>query len=176
MSFEIRIRANKTGPTPNFAAGERWPHEGVEISEIPETFTLSTRLMMRGLTEGWIVPKNLSAVERPSQADPIVLEDGTIAPSPIHLMSKGMVGDPVPHRFLHIDEITLATMNKGLLQFKVIHQPDKYADNSTISRGYIEDPGTYTNDTQVTLEMYEAGHTRVDNFYELEYIGVATDV
>jgi hypothetical protein len=62
------------------------------------------------------------------------------------------------------------------LRYRVTHQPDKYADNSTPGEATDDRPqadriasgNTHDDDTPVTDELYAAGQTRVDHFYDLE--------
>lgn len=61
--------------------------------------------------------------------------------------------DKQPHVFHHYDTLVLKT-EAGDIKYEVIHQPDKYAAEGD-------------DDTPVTDEMYAAGQTRVDHFYDV---------
>jgi len=59
-----------------------------------------------------------------------------------------------PHTFRQADAIIIKTVD-GPVTYRVIHQPDKYVDDAK-------------PDARVTPEIYAAGQTRVDHFYDLE--------
>jgi hypothetical protein len=58
----------------------------------------------------------------------------------------------ITHTFKHVDVIVLHDID-GDVRYRVTHQPDKYADNAP-------------DDEPVTDDIYAAGETRVDWFYD----------
>lgn len=60
----------------------------------------------------------------------------------------------VTHTFVHCDALVLKTLD-GDVRYRVLRQPDKYVDEAPDSE-------------QVTPEIYAAGTTRVDWFYDVE--------
>jgi len=68
----------------------------------------------------------------------------------------GPVGNPfaVTHTFKHCDVIVIKALD-GDVRYTVTHQPDKYAVDGDDS-------------TPVTDEVYAAGGTRVDWFYDID--------
>lgn len=60
----------------------------------------------------------------------------------------------VVHTFKHVDAIVLHSVD-GDVRYRVTHQPDKYVEGGS-------------DDEPVTDELYAAGATRVDWFYDAE--------
>lgn len=104
------------------------------VGEPPAAARVPTSWVQRGTAEGWLAYEN---------------------PRPVHRYG-GPPGQEwqVTHTFIHADAVVLKCAD-GDLRYRVVHQPDKYAD-----------PGD--DDTPVTDEVYAAGATRVDWFYDLE--------
>jgi hypothetical protein len=120
-----------------------WPLAGVRIEgEIPQAPRLPTSFVARGVAEGWIVGEGHHPVMRPAGR-----ADNPWAPTD---------AAPQPHVFHHYDMLVLRTVD-GDVRYRVVHQPDKYAD-----------PGD--DDTPVTDDAYASGQTRVDHFYVLELL------
>jgi hypothetical protein len=92
-----------------------------------------------------------STVERAAGEGWMTLEGERIVRRP-----AGPAGDRwrSTHTFTHLNALTIHTVD-GDLRYKVTHQPDKYAAEGD-------------DRTPVTGELYTAGATRVDWFYELE--------
>lgn len=146
-TFDIRIRADKSGPEPE--AGQPWPCAGVEItSDLHTEVNLPTSFIARHLNAPWLEVVGVGWVSRPSRPEPLEV-DGvlTVAPSNHHLD-----GGPLPHSFMHAEAFVFDTLNHGKVTYRVVHQPDKYVDS--------DDPTE-----RVTREHYDAGNTRVDHFY-----------
>lgn len=80
------------------------------------------------------------------------------------------------HNFRHADVVVLKTHDgRPDVRYRVTHQPDKYVDTTdyTVPGAYgvgEERVGTRkeADDVAMTPEYYNAGHTRVDHFYDLE--------
>jgi hypothetical protein len=118
-----------------------WPLAGVRLEgETPQTCRVSTSVVAKGVSEGWIVGEGHQPVMRPSGRP-----DNPWAPTDVA---------PTPHVFHHYACLVFLTVD-GELRYRVVHQPDKYAD-----------PGE--DDTPVTDDVYATGQTRVDHFYDLE--------
>lgn len=118
-----------------------WPLAGVRVEgEIPSPCRLPTSWVARGIAEGWLTGEGHQVVLRPSGP-----ADNPWRP------------DKPPHVLHHFDTLVLHTVD-GDVRFRVVHQPDKYAD-----------PGD--DDTPVTEDVYAAGATRVDWFYGVELEG-----
>lgn len=83
------------------------------------------------------------------------------------------------HNFIHCDEMVIKTPGGDEdVRYKVVHQPDKYVDETDFSDlGPYEvgteppaHPTAAEDAVEVTDERYAAGHTRVDWFYDLELV------
>ena len=73
---------------------------------------------------------------------------------------------PAP-TFVQAQAIVFHTLD-GDVRYRVTHNPDKYADDSTVGeRNMPNDDNSHGDDTPVTDEMYASGQTRVDHFYDL---------
>ena len=140
---------------PETGAPEPWPLLGVEIvGDAPERTHVPTGWVQKGAAEGWLVLENPQPVHRPGGP-----------PEDLWRLT---------HTFVHADAIIIRTLD-GDVRYKVTKQPDKYADDSTVEDGgrKLEDglkftPNTLDPDTEVTGDLYAAGQTRIDWFYELE--------
>ena len=113
---------------------EPWPLLGVVVEgETPQTCRVPTSFVQLGVAEGWIEREGEGVVHR----------------------AGGPPSDPwrSTHTFVQADTIVLHLAD-GDLSYRVVHQPDKYADASR-QRPY--DPATDDNATTV-----------VDWFYDLE--------
>lgn len=110
----LRRLADKTDPStrdadlPGAPPGT-WPSAGVvHRGEPPQTATVPTQVVERGVAEGWITTEGTRIVTRPG----------------------GPASDPwrkndqlrIPHMFAHHDAMTIAGV-----RYVVTHQPDKYA-------------------------------------------------
>lgn len=129
---------------------EPWPLLGITLEVAPERTTITTQLLAEGVSAGWLTAENQRPVVRPAGPTQDVL-------------ASSHTGQP--HLFVHADRIVFHTLD-GDVAYKVVHQPDKYADASQANDGPLD---TVTaNDTPVTADLYAAGATRVDHFYGLE--------
>lgn len=138
---------------PDTGEREPWPLLGVRVEGDPPKLTrVPTSWVTRGITEGWLETVNLRVEHRPG--------------GPPH--------DPwrVTHTFTHTDEIILkAPEPKDDVRYQVVHQPDKYADDSvTDERGRVTEENNHDDDTPVSSEIYNAGETRVDWYYDLKLV------
>lgn len=81
----------------------------------------------------------------------VTLEAPTVVMRP-----AGPGGDPTAnvHQFIHADTLVVHTLD-GDVRYRVVRQPDKY-----VAGGADDEP--------VTAEVYAAGDTQVDHWYELE--------
>jgi hypothetical protein len=70
----------------------------------------------------------------------------------------------VSHIFRQADVLVFHT-RAGDIRYKVVHNPDKYADHD--DRTFEVKRFKADDDTPVTDEIYAAGATRVDHFYDL---------
>jgi hypothetical protein len=53
-SLQLRIRADKSGPEPDFAAGESWPLLHAELmAPAPKQMDIPEKTVQRGLKAGW---------------------------------------------------------------------------------------------------------------------------
>lgn len=139
--FEVRIRADKTGPEP--AQGEPWPCAGVElVGELRDEVKVPASFVRRFQSAPWLKTTGVSWVDRPSQPNPDE-KDGVLVPP------KGQM----PLAFMHVSKLTFDTLNHGKVTYRVTRQPDKYVADS-------DDP-TQT----VTREDYDSGNVRSDFFY-----------
>lgn len=145
-----QITGERVLVNPETNAVEPWPLAGVRIEteEPPARTQVPTSWVAKGVAEGWVLLEGEKVVHRPGGTP-----DNKWAPT---------------HTFTHADAIILDTVD-GQVRYKVTHQPDKYADDSEAT-GEKRLPGenSLSNDTPVTDDLYEAGQTRVDWFYELE--------
>jgi hypothetical protein len=108
---------------------------------------MTTQQVVQGQIEGWLSTAGARVVVRP--AGPA--ENPTL----------------LNHTFTHYDTLTIHTLD-GDVEFKVTHQPDKYADYAEASDPDAVKEFKGDDKTPVTDEMYAAGATRVDHFYEMK--------
>lgn len=150
VGFRFRKRADKSGglasyyaDTPEAPEGT-WPSDGVEIvGDPPEFARIPTSVVARGLNEGWITGELDKVVHRPGGP------------------SNNLWA--VTHTFSHYDTLTICDV-----KYKVTHQPDKYADYDQVTDPDAVKPFTADDNTVVNSDIYDAGATRVDWFYDLE--------
>lgn len=141
-------------------AHESWPLAGISFADPagnhadpPALTTISSGKLAEGLAEGWATATGARPVVRP--AGP-TMED----------WNSGQTGQP--HMFMHYDTVTFHTLD-GDFTYNVTHQPDKYADHDEATYEIAAFDADDT--TEVTPEIYEAGATRVDDYYTLALEG-----
>jgi hypothetical protein len=125
-----------------------WPLLGVKIDNKPTRTRVATSFVVKGIAGGWLTLDGIELAHRPG----------------------GPAEDPwrSTHTFTHAKTLTLHTLD-GDVVYNIVHQPDKYACSEKAD--LLGDHDTeYDNNTPVTPEVYNAGHTRVDHFYELELV------
>lgn len=120
---------------------EPWPLAGVKVLDAPSTTRVPTSWVDRGVAEGWLEGVNARPVVRPAGARQDV-------------WNSSQTGRP--HLFIHYDEIIIKGVD-GNVRYRVTHQPDKYVADGD-------------DDARVTPDIYTAGNTRVDWFYDLELV------
>lgn len=140
-----------------FSAGnwkhEPWPLAGIQLEgDAPKTCRVSTTFVLRGRREGWIEIEGETVVHRPG-------------------------GPPddlwrITHTFIHGTTLVLKCID-GDVRYSITRQPDKYVDTrgpQEDAKGALVDPPHpgKEDDEKVTDEIYEAGETRVDWFYNLK--------
>lgn len=149
------VTGEKLLVNPDTNAVEPWPLAGVEIVGNVPTFTaVPTSWVGKAKAEGWLTLEGERVEHRPGgPADNVW---GTT------------------HTFIHADAIVIHTVG-GDVRFKVAKNPDKFADDSLVENdgrktedGLKVVPNSFDALEPVTPELYEAGQTRVDWFYELE--------
>lgn len=122
---------------------EPWPLLGVRfVGDPPAEARVPTKWVDKGVAEGWIVGVNGRPVVRPAGPTQDV-------------WNSSQTGRP--HLLVHYDELVFRTLD-GDVRYTVTHQPDKY-----VAGGGDEDA--------VTPDVYAAGTTRVDHFYDLRKVG-----
>lgn len=145
MALRLRKHADKSAER---NPGGSWPLAGVTIQlDKSGTGLMTTEMLAAGKAEGWISTTGDRVVVRPA----------------------GPPDEPMraTHTFIHYDTITFHTLD-GDVEFKVTHQPDKYADYDQASDPDAVKKFTADDNTPVTDEMYAAGATRVDHFYDMK--------
>jgi hypothetical protein len=148
--FRFRKRADKSGgmaalyaDLPGAPSGT-WPSVGMEImGDPPAEVRIPTSVVSKGLNEGWITGTLDKVVHRPG--GPATNQWG------------------VTHTFQHYSTLTICGT-----RYKVTHQPDKYADYSQVTDAEAVEAFESDDTTKVTSDIYDAGATRVDWFYDLE--------
>jgi hypothetical protein len=148
--FRFRKRADKSGgqaalyaDLPGAPAGT-WPSAGMEIvGDPPAKVRIPTSTVSKGLNEGWITGTLDKVVHRPG----------------------GPQSDlwAVTHTFKHYSTLTVCGT-----RYRVTYQPDKYADYSQATDAEAVEAFEGDDKTEVTTDIYDAGATRVDWFYDLE--------
>lgn len=131
---------------------EPWPLLGITLEAAPELTTAPTQLVAQGTAEGWLTAEGQRPVVRPAGPTQDIL-------------ASSHTGQP--HIFIHVDRLIFHTLD-GDVAYRVVHQPDKYADHGEATYPEQVDPFDADDDTPVTPEIYAAGATRVDHFYGLE--------
>jgi hypothetical protein len=128
-----------------------WPLLGVRIENKPVRCRVPTTWVTKGIAGGWLTLDGVELAHRPG----------------------GPASDKwrATHTFTHAQTLTLHTVD-GDVVYRITHQPDKYAvTHRTVineAKNLIEehiDP-----EMPVTDEIYAAGDTRVDHFYDLELV------
>ena len=161
-AFQVRIRADKTGPMP--APGQPWPALGLEIlGDPPKRVSLPVSFVRRNITAGWVRSEGSKVVERPSRPEPGTKNGSTVVTDAHRLPAQDM---PNPHVFEHLDRIIIDTLNHGEVVYAVERQPDKYATNTN---GKVVD-----DNAKVTPELYAEGRTSVENFYICSLVSTGT--
>lgn len=142
-------RNKLVNPTTPGLDHEPWPLAGIQLLEAPDYCELATSFVDAGAAEGWIELENARLVRRPA--------------GPAETPTRAW------HVFMHADAITFKTTD-GEVRYKVVHQPDKYADDRRPDeKGYLDPLEDVLGDEEpVTKERYAAGETRVDWFYGVQ--------
>jgi len=138
----IHKLADKSQPVPR-------PLLGVRLENPPDKARVPTNVVTQAVAEGWASMENPTPVVRPA------------GPTQDQLFST-QSGEP--HTFVHADAVVFHTVD-GDIRYKVVHQPDKYADHDARTWEMPKFKGG--DDVSVTPEIYENGATRVDHFYDL---------
>jgi hypothetical protein len=136
---------------PNTWQHTPYPFAGVRLENKPTRTRISTNYAVRGKVEGWITMDGIEMVHRPG--------------GPPHNRWQQT------HTFTHTKTITFHTVD-GDIVYRVVHQPDKYAVTHRETVNEVKGIVVEHIDPQkkFTDEIYEAGNTRVDFFYELELV------
>lgn len=128
-----------------------WPLLGVQLENKPQKTRVPVTWVTRMMAEGHVELDGTSLVHRPG-------------------------GPPTnpwqsTHTFTHAKTLTIKTLD-GDVVYNVIHQPDKYACSEKAALLLPEgaEVPKYDSETPVTPEIYNAGETRVDHFYDLELV------
>lgn len=130
---------------------EPWPYAGHSVIDAPPVARIPMSTVADGLREGWIAVEGESVVHRPG----------------------GPPGDEwrVTHTFRHLTTIIIKAV-EGDYRYRVTHQPDKYVDTREPEDHKGRDAAPHgpgpEDDDPVTPEVYAAGTTRVDWYYEAE--------
>lgn len=127
------------------------PLVGINLEDAPDKVRVSTNIISGGVAEGWAELVNPTPVVRPAGR--------TMAE-----WNSSQTG--TPHTFIHADAIIFHTLD-GDVTYKVAHQPDKYVDPDAASHPDRVTKFKRGDKVKVTPEIYEAGATRVDHFYDL---------
>jgi len=125
------------------------PLLGIRLEPAPEAARVPDNVILQGASEGWITLEGAKPVMRPA------------GPTPDDWVSSH-TGQP--HVFMQADAVIFHTVD-GDIRYKVTHNPDKYADHDEATWEIRKFKGG--DDVKVTREMYEAGATRVDHFFDL---------
>lgn len=123
------------------------PLLGIRLEPVLDAARVPTNVIATGIAEGWITGEGETVVHRPGGP-------------PEDLWREA-------HHFRHFDVLVFHTLDEGDVRYRVTHQPDKYADHAQAT--YPEAVKKFKADdtTKVTDEIYAAGATRVDHFYDL---------
>lgn len=128
-----------------------WPLLGITLDNKPTRCRVPVTWVVKGIAGGWLELDGMELVHRPG----------------------GPANDKwrMTHTFTHARTLTLHTL-EGDVVYRVTHQPDKYAvvereilnEAKGLVREHVDD------EMPVTDEIYAAGDTRVDHFYDLELV------
>lgn len=135
MGMMVRKLADRSGQ-PN--ENGTWPLAGVRLIDPPDACAVPARWLLNAHREGWAEAEGGEPVVRPAGPPE--------APYSSH------------HVFVPLDRVVFHTVD-GDIAYRVVRNPDKYADDGT---------GELGDDEPVTPERYAAGQTRVDWTYHLE--------
>lgn len=113
----------------------------------PYETKITPRKVREGIRDGWLSVEGEQIVHRPGGPPDDVWR--------------------VTHTFRHYTALVFHTLD-GDVRYRVVHQPDKYADRAEATRPDAVEPFAGDDDTPVTAEMYAAGATRVDHYYTLQ--------
>jgi hypothetical protein len=128
-----------------------WPLLGLEIDNKPTTCRVPTSFVVKGIAGGWLTLDGIELVHRPG------------GPADDKWRST--------HTFTHAKTLTLHTLS-GDVVYRITHQPDKYAvtNREVINEAKNLIREDIDSEMPVTDEIYAAGDTRVDHFYDLELV------
>lgn len=147
--FRFRHRADKSGGMASLyadlpgAPSGTWPSAGMEIiGDPPARVRIPTSTVSKGLNEGWITGQLEQVVHRPGGP-------------PTNLWA-------VTHTFQHYNTLTVCGT-----KYYVVHNPDKYADYSQATDPEAVAAFEGDDKTVVNSDIYDAGATRIDWFYDL---------
>jgi hypothetical protein len=128
-----------------------WPFLGIKVDNKPKNTRVGVSWVVKGISQGWLTLDGIQLVHRPG------------GPADNQWQST--------HTFTHAKTLTLHAID-GDIVYNIVHQPDKYAvvDRRTINeaKGFFEE--VIDPERKVTPEIYAAGDTRVDHFYDLELV------
>lgn len=148
MRQGLRVRKLADRATPGQDGTSRYALAGVAIEgDTPAETRVPTSWVLGAAREGWVELVNPRPVHRPGGP-------------------PGMEW-AVTHTFVHADALVVKTV-AGDVRYRVTHQPDKYADHAAATYPDRVAPFDGDDETPVTDEVYAAGATRVDWFYDLE--------
>lgn len=127
------------------------PLLGIRLEPALDQARVPTNVVADGIAEGWITGEGETVVHRPG-------------------------GPPddlwrVTHTFRHFVALVFHTDDEGDVRYTVTHQPDKYADHDQATYPDQVKKFKAGDDTEVTDDIYAAGATRVDHFYDLNRKG-----
>lgn len=139
---------------------ESWPFLGLEVvdstgakTDPPETTSVPTKWVVRGVAEGWLELLGTSLVHRPG----------------------GPPEDPfrITHTFTHADRLVMKTTEGAPdIVYEVTRQPDKFVVAEREQDGYLKGATVEHIDAEepVTPEIYAAGDTAVLHTYDLKLV------
>jgi hypothetical protein len=147
----IRKHADRSDPANPTFAGISLHGYRAGIDPPPDDVRISTNAVAEGVREKWITGEGHEVVTRP--AGP--------ADNPWQGDADGR-----NHEFHHYTALVFHTRD-GDVRYRVRHNPDKYADHDAATYPDQVKDFKGTDKTKVTDEVYAAGATRVDHFYDL---------
>jgi hypothetical protein len=124
------------------------PLRGIQLLDAPKNVTVSTTVVEDGIAAGWITAEGSRTVTRPG--------------GPPH--DKDRPG--TAHSFRQADALVFHTLD-GDVRYSVVHNPDKYADHEAATHPDQVKKLKADDTTTITDDIYAAGATRVDHFYNL---------